>query len=506
MKRWFSVAMTAETEEELRVQLVRPDGQEDLCFGTWSPSSGNDRLTALIGSPVLPHPGERRVHGNASFEMDYALRAAGEAAQAGTGLVFAHSHPRARGWQAIGGVDRAAEASIANLAREITGYPLVGLTLASGDLSWSGRLWSRGKGQAVSCTEARTVRVVGDRLTVSFNERQEPAPTFDVSQARTLSAWGDAIQSRLARLRVLVVGAGSVGMLVAERLARTGIRHLGVMDHQTVEVVNLDRLVGTRTTDAGLLRSKTAIAGRVISEASPAVNSGIETWGLSICEPRGMSHALDFDLAISCVDRPWPRHVLNTIAYADLIPVIDGGLSVSRLPDGGLRNAYWRSHTAMPGRPCLACLGQYDPALVQVERDGSLDSAEYIGRLPAESPLRVNQNAAIFSAASASALLNQFLSLVVAPSGMGDPGPLMHSLATHTIDREEVSCVHNCPYSGDIGVGDRRVDPSGPHLAAEAVRRTRADVGLKLKVLRWADNTVRGVDSILDRYFRRRIR
>ena len=73
-----SVAMTGHTESRLTAHLLREDGNEDLCFATWRPSTGHDRLTAILGQPILPNPGDRHVHGNVSFAAAYALRAAQE--------------------------------------------------------------------------------------------------------------------------------------------------------------------------------------------------------------------------------------------------------------------------------------------------------------------------------------------------------------------------------------------------------------------------------------------
>lgn len=467
----FVVAVAGERHDQLSNHLTRPDGQEDVCFALWWPSSGVRRTTAVIGQPVLPGPDDRRVDRTAWFTGEYTLRAAREAAAVGAGIALLHSHPGATSWQGApeGSADADSERKIANLCREITGHPLVGMTLGTGSQTWSARSWDRGQGASVANIEAASVRVLADRLRVGYHPTIRPTPPAQHSQVRTLHSWGEQVQAHLARLRVLVVGAGSVGQLVLEMLARTGIEHIGIMDFDTVELVNLDRLHGATLLDARLHTSKAELARRLTGQAATAARFDPGVHEVSICEPEGMRAALDYDLIFSCVDRPWPRHVLNTLAYSDVMPVIDGGIRLEPAPEGGLRNAYWRSHIAGPARTCIRCLGQYDVADVQLERDGSLDDPSYIANLPLDSPLRVRQNVYATSLAAASALTNQFLSLVVAPSGFGDPGPLRFDLRQHRVERMQAACVDECSYSSSTGIGDRRRDPTGDHSLAKRV-------------------------------------
>ena len=307
-----SVAMTGSTEAELADHLLRDDGQEDLCLGTWRPSTGRRRRTAILHRAILPGRGDRAVHGNASFEPAYSLRAAQKAAAAGVGLAFMHSHPRGSGWQSLNETDRIAESRIANLARELTGLPLVGLTL-SGDRCWSARVW-KGAGREVTPVSCETVRTVGDTFGATFDDRILRVPEPSEMQDRTVHTWGEEIQAKIARLRVAVAGVGSVGMAIADVLARTGLECVGVFDFDTVESVNLDRLRGASRMDAFLRRSKADVARRLLAEGSTAATPRHEFHELSICEPEGLSRLLDFDLIFSCVDRPWPRHVLNVVA------------------------------------------------------------------------------------------------------------------------------------------------------------------------------------------------
>ena len=497
MMRHTSVAMTVATEEALVRQLVRDDGQEDICLATYRPSTGLTRFSALIRAVVPPEPGDRLVHGNATVTADYILRAAEIAQQDECGLVLLHSHPGASQWQSMSGPDRDCEASYANLVRETTGLPLVGMTLATRNRTWSARHWDIGVGRAVDCTHSTNVRVIGDKLAVSWNDADRPPPQPSGSQLRTVSTWGERRQADLVRRRVLVVGAGSVGLDVFVRLAASGLCHLTVMDFDVVKAHNLDRLIGAARRDARLKRPKIHVARQEAMKAATADECSIEISNRSICEPDGLRVALDHDLIFSCVDRPWPRSVLNSLAYSDLIPVIDGGIAIDTFGNGEMRNATWRSHVVRPGRPCMSCNRQLDLSSVALERQGLLDDPGYImgareGRMP------VSQNVAPLSVNVAASILAQYVSFSVAPTGLGDPGPLQYSLSSHHLEHRNDTTSPHCATEAGECAGDQRVCLTGLHKEAERLRQLSGSVGPSIRLLRWLDDRLQSMTSWLD--------
>ncbi|MDQ4500747.1 ThiF family adenylyltransferase [Sinomonas sp. ASV322] len=449
--RRMSVAMTDETHDTLRRHLIREDGDEDLCLAMYASSTGTRRETALIREACLPLEGEREVHGNATITGKYVLRVAREARNVGLGVVILHSHPHGKGWQDLSDLDAAAEAYYAHLIAQVTGLPLIGMTLAGVDEKWSARQWSA-EGNHVA---AESVRIVGARLQVSWNERLVPVPSAMPSQFRTVSAWGDRTHADIARLRVLVVGSGSVGMDVAIRLAATGIQRVGVMDFDEVEEVNRDRLVAATRRDARLRIPKVDVAQRACVSASTSADFQFQRHHLSVTDLEGQRAALDYDVIFSCVDRPWPRAVLNQIAYTDLIPVIDGGIGIDTFDTGEMRNATFRTHVVRPGRPCLQCNGQLDPAQVSRDRLGLFDDPTYIeevGRREAG-----KQNVTMLSASVMASQLALFVSLVASPSKFGEPGPLRFSLTTHRLEHVKVTTNPACVYENLIAQGDKRI-------------------------------------------------
>ena len=146
--------------------------------------------------------------------------------------------------------------------------------------------------------------------------------------------------------------------------------------------------------------------------------------------------------------------MLNTLAYADLIPVIDGGIALTTFTDGRLRSGIWRSHTLVPERPCLVCIGQLDLGDLSLDRHGLLDDPSYIAGTPRSEPSR--QNVATLSASVSAALLAQFVSLLAHPGGRGVPAPVRYLLASHQLDYSPAVAGEFCPYESETATGDNR--------------------------------------------------
>jgi molybdopterin-synthase adenylyltransferase len=451
----YSVAIPGEVDHALQVHLLRSDGQEDLCFALWTPSTGSMRQSAIINELILPESGDHAVHGNVSFNPPYFERAISIAMSKGKGLALLHSHPLRKGWQGMSEDDVNTERAISASTFAATELPLLGLTLSS-DAKWSGRFWERVAPRTYERRWCRNVRVAGKKFDVTFNPLIARAASATDQQLRTVSSWGPSVQADLARLRFGIVGAGSVGGFIAEALARMGATSVTAIDFDIVKKHNLDRLCYATKSDFG--HKKVVVLGERLASISTADSFEFQPVPHSVAEPEGLAAALDCDILFCCVDRPWGRHILNQIAFSHLIPVIDGGISIRVGKDLTMKAADWRSHIAAVGRKCLCCIGQYSTGMVQSEREGLLDDQNYISGLPDGHPYKASENVFAFSMACASDMMLQFLAHFVAPLGYSDMGArVSHFVGGRDDEPDFGGCLPTCGFHAAMGDGDNVV-------------------------------------------------
>ncbi len=451
------VALTDETNEQALDHLLQhyraERQQEELCFATWRPSTGGSRQTALLNEVILPHDDERHLHTNASFEPAYLARAIGIARRQGAGLAFMHSHPFP-GFQRLSRADATAEGRVIARPARATGLPLVGLTVGS-DGYWSARTWHR-NGSRVSMDWCSQVRVVGIHQYQSFfNDDLVPVPERQQVLQRTYETLGPDVQRNLARMRIGVIGLGSVGSIVAEAIGRIGVSQITLIDHDEVKPHNLDRMLFATTSDVG--DTKVSLVERNLLQHATAAKPDIEAIPLPIQDSVAYRAALDCDVLFSCVDRPLARDVLNHIAYAHLIPVIDGGISV-KAPEEQFRSAHWRAHLVAPGRECMRCNRQYRSGDVGAERDGSLDDPSYIDDLP-DNARQQNQNVFPFSLSLASMEVNRLLHYILPSPSLGKIYAQDYQFNVGAIYPRQADCRDTCRFPGRVGQGDSTLPP-----------------------------------------------
>lgn len=404
----YSVAWRAEVERIARVHLLqhyaRGQLQEDIALATWFPAIGANRYTAVLDEIILPREDERVLQGNVQMTRDYLRRARRIALTKGAGLAVMHNH-LSPGWQGMSADDVVMESrSVSNPARA-TGLPAVGLTLGT-DGTWSARFWVR-RGQSYEREWCSTVRVVSpEHLSL------QTAPHLDTDGMdelaterfrRSLETWGTAGQELLGRLKVGIVGLGSVGSLAAETMGRMGLRRLVLVDMDRVEQHNLNRLIHAGPRDVG--RYKVDVAGEVLRRTASAQLDELVTSPVSLRSVRAFRTLADCDVVLACADKPVARDLVNHLAMCHLIPVVEAGVAL-RSRNGRLHKGHVVSQVVTPDSRCLRCTNQYTTDQVSLEIEGLLEDPQYIRTLPEDvRPSTANVFPASLAAASQQASL-----------------------------------------------------------------------------------------------------
>ena len=455
--RAYEAVFLGTAEEEARGHLLqhfdKEKCQEDLCFALWRPSTGQSRYTAIIYKIILPNDGDIELHGNVSFHPPFVTRATELALEEGAGLAFMHSHP-SDGWQYMSGPDVIAEKDFLAPLAQATKLPLLGLTLGT-DGYWSARFWKKEKD--VKRYWCRKVRVVGkETYGLFYNDHIAPPRGRREILKRTFDTWGEKNQNNIARMRVGIVGLGSVGGIVAEAMARIGVEEIVLIDPDKIKKHNLDRLIYGKVSDIGKL--KVSVASEFIKEHATADKFNITALPLGIQNKTAYDEALDCDFLFSCVDRSVPRDVLNLIAFSHLIPVVDGGVAVGIGKEEGNFWAHWRSQLITPYHQCMLCNDIYTSTSLQLEKDRSWDSPSYVSNLP-KGTRDTNENVFPFGLNTASMEVNMMIRYIVNqvswPPGVHQQ---IYWFSEAYIDAVDEGCREFCEFQDKIiAMGDRRM-------------------------------------------------
>ncbi len=144
-------------------------------------------------------------------------------------------------------------------------------------------------------------------------------------------------QERLRASSALVIGLGGLGSPAALYLAAAGVGRLGVLDHDTVAVHNLQRQV---IHDTGALGAPKVDSARVRIEAlNPYVR--VDTWKTALTRENARGIVSDYDVILDGTDSFATRYLVNDACVLERKPYVhasvhrfEGQLSVFGATNG----------------------------------------------------------------------------------------------------------------------------------------------------------------------------
>src|SRR5713101_2259764 len=139
---------------------------------------------------------------------------------------------------------------------------------------------------------------------------------------------GEAGQQRLLASRVVLVGCGATGTIIASYLARAGVGRLVVADRDFVERNNLQRQVLFTDQDVAELLPKAVAAERALR----AINPEIDVQGIvADVDPAGIESLITgAALVMDGTDNFETRYLLNDACVKEVMPWIYSGAVGSR--------------------------------------------------------------------------------------------------------------------------------------------------------------------------------
>lgn len=150
-----------------------------------------------------------------------------------------------------------------------------------------------------------------------------PVPERDAPRRRAdRRVDGSVRRESLAESRVLVVGAGALGVPAAAYLAAGGIGTIGIMDPDAVELSNLPRQILHRTEDLG--RPKVLSLRDRLRRIDSHV--GVETIEGRLDETNASPLIAAYDFVIDASDNFATKFLINDVAVALGIPFSHGGV------------------------------------------------------------------------------------------------------------------------------------------------------------------------------------
>jgi len=377
MIRHASMALSAPQHAALKAHLFPGDGKEAAAILLCSRVVGT-RIKLMVREHILvPYEDCERYPDYLNWPGNYVEQALELSEQDDLSIILLHSHPG--GLFAFSDADRASDnmlmpaifAGRAKRHKEKTWH-------GSAIMLKNGAIRVQLYDEKHRSTEVDMIGVFGDDMHFYWNPDRYSA----ISTARPM-AFSGAMSDELNRLSAVVVGTSGTGSIVAEQLARLGFGEVILIDHDRMEMKNLNRILNSTLPDAQNRRLKVDVISEAIQSCREQVT--VKKVSTSIGSRVAILEAAMADVIFCCVDSHEGRQVCDLMASAFLQPLFDVGVTIpvrqGTTERFSILDVVGRIDYIWPGGSTLADRAVFTPSSVAAEYLARTDAAAHAERV-----------------------------------------------------------------------------------------------------------------------------
>lgn len=146
--------------------------------------------------------------------------------------------------------------------------------------------------------------------------------------ARTIALLGEESINTLQQKKVAVFGLGGVGSYVVEALCRMGVGHLVLIDHDTIDITNINRQVYALHSTVG--KDKVAVAKERCLDINPTVD--IVVYKEFYVPDHNLEYMFrDCDYVVDAIDTVKAKVALIEVCHHQKIPILSSMGTANKL-------------------------------------------------------------------------------------------------------------------------------------------------------------------------------
>lgn len=392
-----SIIITKPDKQRLFNHLLKNKNHENIAALFCGYNKSGKNLQLLVRDIWLINDDGLTVHTGASLEFSEEMyrKILLKCEESKASLFVAHSHPFSDNAWFSSVDDRNDKIQARFITEHLPEINYGNMVVAQND--FRARIFNKEKD---IFEELKEIKILGKFNSESITKNE---PELD----RNYRAFGRKGQSVISQLKIALVGCGGLGWHIGQQLVGVGARNVLLVDYDTIEITNLNRLPGAPFSCVGEYKVK--VLAELLKQMNP--NIKVKCMISNVSESIVFEKLKNYDIIIGALDSEKARSDLNKFSAQYLKIYIDGGSGIL-LEKQKVKHAGGQVNVVVPGiGPCLVCNNLLDwkqilyESLDEKEKDFEVKSG-YIQGVSEPAPSVVSINGII-----AATLVNEFLAL-----------------------------------------------------------------------------------------------